>query len=261
MSFKEEDPGSIQALLSALKPSLDSMNGNNTEKTQEARNTSEVESARDMGIHPPRNPEIDSLLELLGPSAPSTAQKQRSSLPISSTSIPAPKAPALPSKLPLVQQNVQSKVEEPPLETISEDEALQLRSMTFPQALMLVPTLPAHKIAKLTEIRKQQDKLEKTLHTEYSVMNSKFTNARKELEQKATLARIDLSRDMARLDGDFAKKVDAFKTKALSRWDELRPQQQSQLEQLHIPCFYVTEDVDAISTQAKILAAIASQHN
>lgn len=197
------------------------MNGNSTEKTQEARNTNGVENERDMGIHPPRNPEIDSLLELLGPPAPSTAQKQRSSLPISSTSIPAPKVPAPPPKLPLVQQNVQSKVEEPPLETISEDEALQLRSMTFPQALMLVPTLPPYKISKLTEIRKQQDKLEKTLHTEYSVMNSKYTNARRELEQKATLARIDLSRDMARLDGDFAKKVDAFKTKALSRWSEL----------------------------------------
>lgn len=39
-----------------------------------------------------------------------------------------------------------------------------------------------------------------------------------------------------------------------------RHSEQTQLEALHIPSFYQTDDVGVISTQAKILSAILSQH-
>lgn len=93
--------------------------------------------------------------------------------------------------------------------------------MTFPQALMLIPTLPAEKTEKLKKIQAQQHRIEKSLHSEWSVMNSKHVNARKELDQKMALARIDLSRDVSRLDSDFKRREDAFKAKAQARWYDL----------------------------------------
>ncbi|TIB33220.1 hypothetical protein E3P86_03022 [Wallemia ichthyophaga] len=268
LSFRENDPGSVEALLNALKPSLDTINSgdgasSSTNTTQATQDSHKIQSTPP----PQRNLEIDSLLDLLGTSPGRQTQTQQNhdnietrrhsyaSAPMPMP-ISAPVSASAPAPAPQPQQHHQPEQTNP----ISIEEATQIRSMTFPQALMLIPTLPAEKTEKLKKIQAQQHRIEKSLHSEWSVMNSKHVNARKELDQKMALARIDLSRDVSRLDSDFKRREDAFKAKAQARWYDLRQSQQSQLEALHIPCFYQTDDSGVLSTQAKILNAILSQH-
>ena len=232
----------MQALLNALKPSLEGMKSVDAVDSQpeEMQQMQQPVPHKDPS-EPQRNPEIDSLLALLAPSPKGGA------IPTSKPAKPAEQARSRDvdnarrrdSRSPIVAAPAQRKASSHSTDKrtnaattkpntaststpqISSQEATELRTMTFPQAMLVLPTLPSQTVDSVKAIHAQQHRIEKALHAEWSVMHSKYASGRRDLEHKMALARIDLSKDMQRLEDEFRRREDAFKAKAQIRWGDV----------------------------------------